>query len=76
MGVQVTDSKLWQVLKAGPDFHHLIHNGHFYLRFISRYVSSPKKVGGMAEIEAEHRTLKLSDLVSFHKSKESTKKTQ
>lgn len=57
MGVQMTDRRLflWRVLKARTDFRHLIHDGHIIsMCFISRYVSSPKEVGGMAEIEAEH----------------------
>jgi hypothetical protein len=35
MGVQVTDSSLflWQVLRAGPDFHHLTHSGHVISMF-------------------------------------------
>lgn len=62
MGVQMTDSRLflWQALKARADFHRLIHDGHIiYMCFISRYVSLPKKVGGMAEIEAEHPDSKI-----------------
>lgn len=41
------------------DFYHLIDDGHVIsMCFISRYVSSPEKVGGMAEIETEHSSSK------------------
>lgn len=41
------------------DFHHLIDNGHVVsMCLISRYVSSPEKVGGTAEIETEHSSSK------------------